>query len=428
MTPLKRLRHSGPAWLVALAFVLSGPALAAPLPEGFVIDAGNIDRALNQTFEGKTIRSMIYERLEWQVRNHGLKIRLRRSEVVPLDPRYLAATARNRTSGKIKYDPQARKVTGWEAGIPFPDIDVTDPYAANKLIWNHFYAQPIGQFQNYPKFAFLFVDGGGGLERVQHWRFQRYFMKGCWGDKDGDLVKGDGRVFMKTLLYATYPFDIKGIGTFTIKYDSPKLEDTWAYLRSVRRVRRLSGGTWMDPIGGTDQLNDDIEIFNAHPTWYPEYKLLGKRWILATAHSRSPTWDEKASNENDEFRNVDFATPPYWNPDDDWEPRQVWVIEAITPPEHPYSKKILYMETKFPRVYHAEVYDRKGQFWKFLNFLLRPHKGADGSNTVVSAQGHTIDFQRNHATIFISHPSWKTNTPEGPQAVTLGVLEKEAGR
>jgi len=194
----------------------------------------------------------------------------------------------------------------------------------------------------------------------------------------------------------------------------------------VRRTRRLSGGTWMDPIGGTDQLNDDIEIFNAHPSWYPEYKLLGKRKLLVVANSTKTAWDPKAKG-NAEFPIVDLDNAPHWNPNDGWEPRDVWVIEAVTPPEHPYGKKVMYMDTQFPRFYQAETYDRKGQFWKWMNYHLTTLKLPDGDTAIASAAGFTIDYQRRHGTVFILGEGTTMNTP-GITAddVNLRELEKIA--
>ena len=69
---------------------------------------------------------------------------------------------------------------------------------------------------------------------------------------------GDGSILSKTLFFVTAPYDMKGVGIFTVRYDLPKLEDTWVYVKSVRRTRRLSGGAWMDPVDGLDMLNDEI--------------------------------------------------------------------------------------------------------------------------------------------------------------------------
>lgn len=406
---------------VALTFSLTQVAQAAELSPGTVIDKDNLAQHLNDTFEGHTIDSLLTERMKLLIQNEGLQLPLKASEPIVLGKDYLAATQAN--AGKAVYNPDTRLVEGWVAGIPFPNVGEDDPHAADKLMWNHHYGQPGKNFQDFPNFGYLFINDKVGLERRQQWAFRRYFMKGRLGTDQ--VVEGDGSILTKTLLYATYPNDIRGLGLFTIRYDSPKLEDSWAYVKSVRRTRRLSGGTWMDPIGGTDQLNDDIEIFNAHPTWYPEYKLLGKRWVLTMHHSPGVTWDQKASG-NAEFPIVDLDNWPHWNPNGHWEPRQVWVIEATTPPEHPYSKKVMYMDTEFPRFHQAEAYDRQGQFWKWMNYQLTSIQTEDGDVGIVSAAGFTIDYQRRHGTVFIvGEPRLNTPGVSGDD-IALRELERAA--
>jgi hypothetical protein len=396
-----------------------GATAAAELPAGTVISKANLDQVKNDTFEGKTIASMLPEKLEMQVRDYALTIKLRKSMPIRPDPKMVDAT--RKYAGEVKYDAATNEVTGYKAGLPFPDIKADDANYAAKLIWNFYYASPTGQVMDFRKFAFLLIDQDKGLERTQHWFFIRYFMKNRLTGNNVP-VDGDGSEFSRTLLFATYPQDIRGLGTFTIRKDGPQVEDNWVYIKSARRTRRLPGGAWMDPIGGTDQLNDDIEIWNARPSWYKGYKYLGKRWILAVANG-SRTWDESKKGTPEEFPAVDLANAPHWNMKDEWEPREVHVIEATPPAEHPYSRKVVYMETQIPRIYFGEAYDKKGDFWKWFHFAGRPLKGEDGVQTIVSNQGHSIDFKRRHATVFVSHPSWKTNTPIKADDVTLGKLE-----
>ena len=407
----------------SMFWVLGQSAIAAELSPGTVITANNIDQHLSDTFESHLIKDLLTERVQLLIRDEGLNLRLKASEPIVLGRDYLAATEANK--GKAKYNPDTRIVEGWVAGMPFPDLDDKDPHLAEKLMWNHHYGQPTKNVQDYEKFTYLFIDEKTGLERVQNWSFLRYYMKGRLG-AGVEPVEGDGEILHKTLLYATYPTDIRGLGVYTQRYDSPKLDDSWAYLKSVRRTRRLSGGAWMDPIGGTDQLNDDIEIFNAHPTWYPGFKVLDKRTILVIANHDRMAWDESKSG-NARFPAIDLDNPPYWNTTAGWEPREVYVIEAITPPEHPYSKKIMYMDAEYPRFYLAEAYDRKGDFWKFFNFGLGTQKTGDNDNAISSKIGFSIDYQRRHATVFLSHPDWKVN-PSGIKAddVSLNVLERAA--
>lgn len=108
--------------------------------------------------------------------------------------------------------------------------------------------------------------------------------------------------------------------------------------------------------------------------------------------------------------------------------REVWVVEATAPPEHPYSKKVMYMDTEFPRFYMADVYDRKGEFWKWMNYNLRTIDTEDGDRGIVSMAGFTIDYQRRHATIFLNPiPKLNTKGVDG-NSISLRELEQAAVR
>lgn len=394
------------------------PALAAELKPGDMITAANIDKVKSDTFEGKTIGSLLTEKLEWQIRNWGLSIKLRKHEEVPTNARDEEAT--RKYAAEVKFDPATNEVTGYKAGLPFPSVDMNDPKAGYKLLYNYYYQNTIGhQFDD--AYTFALIDGEKGLERVQRWTTTRYTMKNQAAK--ANPVEGDGTMVSKTLLYARAPFDIKGLGTFSIRHDSPQFDDNWAYIKSVRRTRRLSGGSWMDTMVG-DQLQDEYDIWNARPSWYPEIKVVGKRWVLAVVHTPLPVVAEDKKDSLDEFPRVDLKNKPFWNPVAEWEPREVYVLEATPPEAHPYGKKVLYMETKFPRFYMGEYYDKTGQFWKFQQVLTAPWKGDDGYIGLPPWQGHTIDFKRKHATLYFGHPEMRINRA-GVKSddVTLGVLE-----
>jgi hypothetical protein len=213
----------------------------------------------------------------------------------------------------------------------------------------------------------------------------------------GEPIIGDGSVLTKTFVLAQAPADIKGLGTFAIRYDSSKVEDSWAYLKSARRARRLSGGAWMDPVGGNDFLNDDLDIFNARPSWYPKFKLLGKRYVLAITDSRKDVFNAAKKGTPDEFPAIDLKNAPHWNPVERWQPREVYVVEATAPAEHPYSKRVMYVDTKMFRPYYSENYDKKGGFWKFVNAHVRPVIAEDGARALYVTYLDFIDFKSRHA-------------------------------
>ena len=411
----------------SLLSVASMGAVAAELEPGFVLTKANYDQVKNDTFEGKTIASMVPARLEEMIKTHGLTIKLAKQKKIEMDAKYVEATRKG--VGQVKFNTADRTMSGWVAGMPFPPetIKMDDPSAGDKVIWN-LRAATYGATMDLRDISFVFIHGEKGVERVQRWQSRRYYME---GRLDGGAVsEGDGNIAQKTYLFATSPQDIRGLGTFSIRYNDPtsaKPDDTWAYLKSVRRTRRLSGGAWMDPIGGTDQLYDDWDIWDAFPTKYRANKLVGKRWVLAVAHSPLVSVDKSKRDTPQEFPSVGLTEAPYFFPAKhiEWEPREVYVVEGTPPPEHPYSKKIVYMEVDFPRPYLGEMYDQKGEFWKFMVFQNRPDIGEDGYKAVMPVVGHVIDVKRNHST------TWSSNMKANPKGVkendvSLGKLEEVA--
>jgi hypothetical protein len=406
------------AMAIACAF---GSAAAAELKPGDVINAANIDKVKNDTFEGHTIASLITDKMEHMVKNFSLSIKLRKSEEIPVNQVDIENT--RKYAGEVKFDPNTNEVTGYKAGIPFPDIDMKDPKAGHKALYNFYYHGTIGNSFDGP-YTFLFINADKGVERVQEWRTTTLKMK---GRVSGDPVLGDGKLVSKQLLFATAPFDIKGIGIFTVRHDGPQLEDNWAYIKSVRRTRQLSGGSWMDNLGGSVQLNDEYDIMSARPSWFPDAKIVRKRWVLAVAHYNLPAFDPAKKGTAEAYPGLDTKNKPYWNPIVEWEPREVYEIEAKMPPEHPYSKRVYYMETKFPRIWMGEHYDKSGEFVKIAYVFTTPVKGENGYTGMMAQQLQNMDIRRKEALVVVAHPGTIANRP-GVKSddATLSKLEAAA--
>ena len=388
------LRVNSASVAISLALSLGWlPVQAAELKAGTVIEKSNIDAIKNDTFDGHTVASLLTEKVEWQIREWGLRITLDHAKPIPLDPRFAAAT--KKYSDQVKFDTNSKEITGYVAGYPFADISSKDPDAAYKLVWNFYYAPNMGDVF-YNKYFVLGISADRGLETKQDWVLMRYYMKNrLLADKP---VAGDGTEIVRTINLGLGPEDVKGIGTLSVRYDAARFDDYWAYLKTARRIRRLSGGAWMDPVGGSDILNDDLDLINARPSWYKSMKLLGKRWILAVSDAREDIWNPAKKGTPEEFPAIDIKNFPHWNPIQKWQPREVYVVEATPPPEHPYSKRMLYMDVNYYRPYYTENYDKKGDFWKFVNGHARPIVSEGGLKMVALLSMDFIDFKSKHAT------------------------------
>jgi hypothetical protein len=410
------------AMTILVWLTLSSFSSAQEVQEGTILDASTIDQLKGKTLDGKPIHSLLFPELEMMIRNEGYVLKLYRHKEVPIDPRLREATLKNKDI--CKYDPKTRSVVGkWEVGSPFPEISESDQYAGEKLIWNHVLGAPKSNFKYYKKFCFLLLDPNKGIERKQLWTWRQYLYRGRVGEPHTEL---GGTLHKRGITAATYPRDIAGLGVFAERKFDGSLEENWAYIKSVRRVRRLPSGAWYDPMGGTDMLQDDPEIYNAWPTWYQSHKLLGKRWILAVANAFWPSWFDNKSGP-DEFPYIGLTKKPFWSSvNNRWEPREVYITESIPPPEHPYGKKIIYWEKDYVLPYFGLYYDKKGKLWKWVDFHHTPNKCDDGAPAICEPYGFIIDLQRRHGTIFANHETLQLINKSRPNFVTLGSLEELA--
>ncbi len=389
--------------VVSSLLMLAIPATAKELPDGFDVNKSNFDQVKNDTFMGHTIASLLTDHQVWQVRNTGLKFKLAHQAEPVIDPLYWAAT--KKYTGQAKFDPKTREVTGYMAGMPFPNIDPSDPYAGDKVLWNFYFGIPWGRDVHF-NYNFVTVNRNG-FESSQIWSYQRIYNRGRLGEASPIIATGkDQDIFSKSLFVAVWPQDVKGIGQYAVRYDSKdmaknRVEESFAYIKSARRIRRLTGAAWMDPVGGFDLLYDDVNVWNSRPSWYKGAKLLGKRWILAAVEGRTIR-NAGSAGTPEEFPQMNFKEKMGWNINVATTPREVWIVEATAPAEHPYSKKVVYVDTKVPAIYLGEFYDKKGNLWRADSFYYHQVIGkTTGIKYFATYCGNFVDFKAMHGTAFM---------------------------
>ncbi len=404
-------------WFATLVYIAlcsfeiaSLPVNANALREGTEINAGNWEQMKSQTFESKTIESMVSDKIQMMVREYGLKITLKHSEPMTYGNAIMDATARY--SGQVKYDPQTRKVSGYVAGIPFPDykaIEAAPPeQAGDMLIYNWFYAGVAdGDYTGcYGPYATLQIDPAKGIERIQGASATVFRTLGRTSGGPTQ-VGNDPNVRKLQVIVFDSPYDIAGLGIYRVVYDDGRVDDLYAYVKSVRRVRRLSGGSWMDTLAGTDILNDDTYSFTGHPIWYPRIELKEKRWVLWPVHSQP-------IKTHDLEEVLDYKNPPYWNfINNAWEPRQVYVVEVTTPDGHPYGKKITYMDAELPAALWTEAYTRSGEFWRIIYSTYGPEPPKPGEGGPALYQLYNFgawDVRYAHGN-YMDCGQWDSNLP-----------------
>ena len=413
------------AGLAVLALTAPLGLRAADLPEGTEINAGNWEQMRGQTYEGKTIESMLPEAIQKAVREYGLKITLRHSEPATLVSHIREATAQY--SPQVKYDPATRKVTGWVAGTPFPDaaaIESAPPEQGGDMVLYNSALAAVNVADNtncYGPYATLQIDPKKGIERVQGASASYFRVKGRTTGGPSFVGKDPAELKIQVVVFDS-PYDIAGLGVYRMIYDDGRLDDIYAYVKSVRRIRRLSGGSWMDTLAGTDILNDDTYSLEAHPTWYPRNELKGKRWMLWPVHS-----PPVVKHDLDEV--LDYKNAPYWNPiNKSWEPRQVYEVEITTPEGHPYGKKTVYVDAEIPRVLLSVAYTKSGELWRVIYSMIGPEPvkpGEDGPAAYQLTNFGAWDFRKSHGN-YMDCGRWDTNVPLRYEDITPKLLAEAA--
>ena len=178
--------------------------------------------------------------------------------------------------------------------------------------------------------------GGGNFERLLRGPYQRVLMSHRSDLPETNYLFNSGKGFAKGTNFREHtafvsPFDIAGTSFLILRYaDARKADDSWAYIPSLRRVRRISVEVKYDSLLGTDHTLEDFYGFNGRPLEH-NWIYVGDARILAVNNSR--------------YNTSHFHGPSGFTPYDDWELRDYWVLNQIPiDAAHPYGEKFLYLE------------------------------------------------------------------------------------
>ncbi len=198
--------------------------------------------------------------------------------------------------------------------------------------------------------------GGGKFERLLRGPYQRVLMTHRSDLPETNYLFNSGKGFAKNTNFREYtafvsPFDIAGTAFLILRYSDPRrADDSWAYIPSLRRVRRISVEVKSDSLLGTDHTLEDFYGFNGRPMEH-KWVYIGEARILAINNSRNVT--------------AVYYGPNGWAMLDDWQLRDYWVLNQIpVDASHPYAEKFLYLEKQTTMCFFANSFDKAGELWK----------------------------------------------------------------
>jgi hypothetical protein len=336
-------------------------AMAAQFKEGDVITFDTIDK----------LRPFLPAEF-WDNRDfflyEGMKL-----EIGPTQRDYAPASeydaATERFKGQARIGPDD-SIENYTAGMPFPidEIDcLGDPDAGVKIMWSfdyqwrgaggsaNFYYSYWDRGEELP----LYYEGTGRTIYLAHRPEAQYL-----DQNSGDIFRGEKRK-QAFGVQVDAPFDARGIMLMTYRYkttDKPRSEakndDTWVYVPTLRRVRRISSAQRTDAVAGTDFTFDDLFTFNGIVPQY-EWACLGEKQMIGPMNSKVKAFPYQ--------RDHNFGPYGLSYADDRWELRDT-VIVRMTPKnqDHPYHHKDIYLDKQTLSALYSFAYDQKEELWKFL--------------------------------------------------------------
>jgi hypothetical protein len=335
----------------------AGPAAAADAARGALVSLAEAGLSAGDVVDASNMsehKSLLTPGLEWTI-GYGLRIEMIEPRHAVLPRRYREAT--EKFAAQVRLGKHGHSLEHYVAGQPFPNIDANDPDVAMKIMWNYYQNGVLTDDLD----ARLFDADTGSIARngpmtverhyiIDHLRRLSYVGR-LWIDPKPEYPNTEGYRYKESLHPLLEPFDLKGVGATFYRYIDPaRQDDSWLYLPQLRRVRRLSTAQRSDALFGQDTDADSYYGYNGHIAWN-DYRLVGEQVVPAIAHGRNVP--------------MKWQTPEDWVFDEVWEPRRVWVIEAVSKlPQYAYGKRVLYIDKQVYFIAHSDIFDRSGQLWK----------------------------------------------------------------
>jgi hypothetical protein len=309
---------------------------------------------------------------------------------------------------------EARKsgISNYVAGLPFPN-----PKNGLEVAYNYHFSYNGDDADIY--YAVYWISAKSGVERWEEWRWLYIYRATHRTDLEPipDIPQfAEKGIQYTSMTYAIAPYDKKGLTALYNRFEEPKDQEGWLYIPTMRRVMKATVGTRGDAWNSTDMLYEDVRGYMGYPEWM-HWTLKGKKTVLAPMGARITTGKENIE------KTFDLKNWPYWNPSMTWQPRPMYVLEAIPKfPDYPYSRMIIYVDAETHLITLKECYDKKDELWKIIINGYNEPADPDRLPPGLGA-GVAVDLQAEHATIFPCYET-KNNVNLDPSFFTLSNLRK----
>ncbi len=362
------------------------------IKDGMVITKDNVESVKAEliSLAGENVYDMV---------KRGMEVTVAPYKPWPVPKQFMVATNANRGNAVISEDGNLRDKDGgwWKGGFPFPDLQKDDPQAGMKAWYNQINTYDGDDF-THDWVLMQYISSAGSVERTVSMTWDRLFLTGremldpkpTYADEFKDIT-------FKEMVYVQDPMDLRGFGNLTYRYnDQNKLDDAFAYIPAMRRVRRLTSGQRFDAFVGCDAAIGDFRTLDV-PMGRWNWKLVEVKPKLTTLYACDYI------TENHNAMRLHPSTIGNKFPKMNWRIwPEVWVIEATpkTKQDCPvYSKKIVWSLGGCWKSGMGVAFDSQGRLWKTTQNYFYGY--GDGKvldkNAHYESDFYTYDHQIDHA-------------------------------
>jgi Protein of unknown function (DUF1329) len=359
----------GAGVVLAVLCTVAGRAAAAP---PLVIDAANVAK----------FRDVLPEPIV-----HRVELGQYRLPVVEVDPQRFHANytdafwkASEANAGKYGIDPATggliEKSTGQIPkrifGLPFPRIDPKDDDAGAEILHNYrLRRMQMGGNRHEFTLADVQLDAQV-LRAVKIFLTHKYYV----GIPNSPAAELPDNTESRQLAAAIAPKDLEGIGVLTWRFnDWTTWDQVWAYVPSIRRVRRMRSSTRGDLVPGFEVQGDDADCYDNKTTYF-SWKLARQGEVIGpvgsdTPYARplvreSPTrWSMDLPYNRAVYETPGAKGAGWWTLDNVFIRRPVWIVEGT--PKDPYyesGKIVLYIDRDLYHGYYKLTYSKAGELYR----------------------------------------------------------------
>jgi len=285
------------------------------------------------------------------LRDGGLTILVQDTSDLPVNPEYITATIDS--AHNVSLD-EAGNLVHYQAGLPFPLLDSADPQAGLKAAWNVRYADIGDSVQRFESLQLR--SGTDEYEYGFSFFYARAYGMHRAKPERNIAEWTEGGILYKEFMQVLHPVPSISIhpqlGLVHLRYwhDEDMRQVLQWYITGYLSIHRLvtlvyspEASAWRFPV-----LYEDLAGTYLH----------AYQWrFLATQVALVPGF-------------VQGTLPLFGGqhagyPLDPWELRTVYVVEAVPRrAEHPYGRKVFFLDQQTFAPLYVLIYDRQGKHWR----------------------------------------------------------------